>query len=190
MRRLRRLLAGERGYSLVEMLTVMLILGVVMGALTTLFVRASNAEVDMNKKFQAQQEARVAFDKLKRDVHCASGIDTTTASATKVTLVTPCVSGGSITWCTSGSGTRFALYRNVGTACSGSAPSIRFADFLTSGSVFSNTVQSTSSLWTLSTDFRVNARPAKSVEAYRLTGTIVLRNSTRTCVTGSPVPPC
>ena len=47
-------LRAERGYSLVEMLTVLVIMGVVMTSLTTVFVQASNSESDMNNRFQAQ----------------------------------------------------------------------------------------------------------------------------------------
>ena len=49
-----RLLLAERGYSLIEMLTVLVIMGVVMTSLTTVFVQASNSETDMNNRFQAQ----------------------------------------------------------------------------------------------------------------------------------------
>ena len=65
-------LRGERGYTLVEMLTVMVIMGVVMSGLTTVFVHASNSEADMNTRFQAQLTARLALDKMRREVHCAT----------------------------------------------------------------------------------------------------------------------
>jgi len=180
---------GEGGYTLIEMLTVLLIFGTVMTALMALFVQGTNAEVDMNNRFQSQQEARLGLDRLKRDVHCASGLNQATATASFVTLTTPCVSGGSVSWCTGGSGTRYGLYRNVGSACSSSA-GVRFADRLISGSVFTSTVQSTSSLWKLHVDLQVNAQPKRPSETYELADDIVMRNSTRTCTTGSPVPPC
>jgi len=182
-------LRGEGGYTLIEMLTVLLIFGTVMTALMALFVQGTNAEVDMNNRFQSQQDARLGLDRLKRDVHCASGLNQATATASFVTLTTPCVSGGSVSWCTGGSGTRYGLYRNVGSACSSSA-GVRFADRLISGSVFTSTVQSTSSLWKLHVDLQVNAQPKRPSETYELVDDIVMRNSTRTCITGSPVPPC
>ena len=182
-------LRGEGGYTLIEMLTVLLIFGTVMTALMALFVQGTNAEVDMNNRFQSQQDARLGLDRLKRDVHCASGLNQATATASFVTLTTPCVSGGSVSWCTGGSGTRYGLYRNVGSACSSSA-GVRFADRLISGSVFTSTVQSTSSLWKLHVDLQVNAQPKRPYETYELVDDIVMRNSTRTCITGSPVPPC
>ena len=63
MSRLR--LLAEQGYSLVEMLTVLVIMGVVMTGLTTVFVQASNSESDMNNRFQAQLTARLALDKMR-----------------------------------------------------------------------------------------------------------------------------
>ncbi len=117
---LRRLLVrgrGEGGYTLIELVTVMAILGVVVGALTTLFVRAMTAEVDANRRFRSQQDARVAVDRMRREIHCSSGITPTGASSSiSVTLPAQCPSaGGSLTTVTydfAGSGQRFQLRRN------------------------------------------------------------------------------
>jgi prepilin-type N-terminal cleavage/methylation domain-containing protein len=187
--RLLRALRGERGYSLVEMLIVLVIMSVVMGALTTLFVQASNAELDMNNRFQAQQNARLALDKMRREVHCGS-VATPAGSSSSVTLTLPtyCKTGsGSITWCTRNLATnRYALYRVAGTSCTGG---VKWADYLVptgtapvcSGTlcIFTYTAQSTSSLAKLHVDFPVNMKPSKSVELYELVDDIVLRNSTR-----------
>ena len=187
--RLLRQLGRERGYSLVEMLIVMAILGVVMGSLTTVFVQATNAEQGMNDRFQAQLTARLALDKMRREVHCAS-VATPAGSASSVTLTLPsyCKTGsGSITWCTRSVATnRYALYRVVGSTCTGG---VKWADYLTpttsatvcSGAlcIFNYTAQSVTSLADLKVDFPVNLRPSKSVELYELTDDIVLRNSTR-----------
>jgi len=187
--RLLRRLGRKRGYSLVEMLIVMAILGVVMASLTTVFVQATNAEQGMNDRFQAQLTARLALDKMRREVHCAS-VATPTGSSSSVTLTLPsyCKTGsGSITWCTRSVATnRYALYRVVGSTCTGG---VKWADYLTptasatvcSGAlcIFNYTAQSVTSLADLKVDFPVNLRPSKSVELYELTDDIVLRNSTR-----------
>jgi prepilin-type N-terminal cleavage/methylation domain-containing protein len=206
--RLQRGLCGERGYSLIEMLIVLSILGVVMGALTTVFVQASNAELDMNNRFQAQQEARLALDKMRREVHCGS-LATPTGQSSSVTVTLPSycktlpqplpsplpsycstVSGSttcSVTWCTRSLGTsRYGLYRVTGSSCSGG---VKWADHLvaTSGTpacssalcVFNYHAQSTSSLATLSVDFPVNIKLSKSVELYDLSDDLVLLNSAR-----------
>jgi prepilin-type N-terminal cleavage/methylation domain-containing protein len=187
MTRLR--LRGEQGYSLVEMLVTLVIMGVVMTALTTLFVQASNAEQDMNNRFQAQQGARLALDKMRREVHCGS-IATPAGQSSSVTITLPsyCKTGsGSVTWCTRNVSTnRYALYRVVGSSCSGG---VKWADYLVPTStapvcsgalcIFTYTAQSTSSLAKLHVDYPVNVKPTKSVELYELVDDIVLRNSTR-----------
>jgi prepilin-type N-terminal cleavage/methylation domain-containing protein len=185
---MRRLLA-ERGYSLIEMLTVLVIMGVVMTSLTTVFVQASNSETDMNNRFQAQLTAKLALDKLRREIHCAS-VATPTGSSSSVTITLPsyCKTGsGSITWCTRSNGTnRYALYRVVGATCTGG---VKWADYLVPSStaatcggalcIFNYTAQTTSSLAKLGVDLPVNVRPSKTVELYELIDAIVLRNSTR-----------
>jgi prepilin-type N-terminal cleavage/methylation domain-containing protein len=188
-RRVLRRLRGERGYSLIEMLTVLVIMGVVMGGLTTVFVTASNSETDMNSRFQAQLTARLALDKLRREIHCAS-VASPTGSSSSVTLTLPsyCKTGsGSITWCTRSIVTnRYALYRVLGATCTGG---VKWGDYLVASAtaptcsgalcIFNFSAQSTSSLAKLRVDLPVNVRPAKSVERYELVDDIVLRNSSR-----------
>jgi prepilin-type N-terminal cleavage/methylation domain-containing protein len=182
-------LRSERGYSLVEMLVVMAIMGVVMTSLTTVFVQASNSETDMNNRFQAQLTAKLALDKMRREVHCAS-VATPTGVSSSVTITLPsyCKTGsGSITWCTRSVATnRYALYRVVGSTCSGG---IKWADYLApsasaavcSGAlcIFNFTAQSTLSLAKLAVDFPVNVKPSKTVDMYELKDDLVLRNSSR-----------
>ena len=182
-------LRDERGYSLIEMLTVLVIMGVVMSSLTTVFVQASNSESDMNNRFQAQLASKLALDKMRREVHCAS-VATPTGSSSSVTITLPnyCKTGsGSITWCTRSNGTnRYALYRVVGATCSGG---VKWADYLVPSStaatcsgalcIFNYTAQSTTSLAKLTVDFPVNVKPAKTVDLYELKDDLVLRNSSR-----------
>jgi prepilin-type N-terminal cleavage/methylation domain-containing protein len=187
--RLLRALREERGYSLIEMLIVLSITSVVMGALTVLFIQASNAEMDTNNRFQAQQTARLALDKMRREVHCAS-MATPAGQSSSITLTLPnyCKTGnGSITWCTRNVSTnRYALYRVLGSTCSGG---VKWADYLVPTSsapdcsgalcIFTYTAQSTASLAKLHVDFPVNVKPSKGVELYELADDIVLRNSSR-----------
>ena len=74
-------MSDERGYTLVEMLVVMAILGVVIAGLTTVFVSGSRAELDMNRRFQAQQQARLALDRIRADLHCASAAQVQTINS-------------------------------------------------------------------------------------------------------------
>jgi prepilin-type N-terminal cleavage/methylation domain-containing protein len=189
---MRRRLGAQGGYTLVEMLTVLLILGVVMAGLTTVLASATNADADMNNRFQAQQATRLALDKLRREVHCSSAATPTGTTTSSITLTLPTYcktySGStSVTWCTRNVSTnRYALYRVNGATCTGG---IKWADFLAPSStaavcsgalcVFNYTAQSTSSLAKLHVDFPVNPKPARTVDAYELIDDLVLRNSNR-----------
>jgi prepilin-type N-terminal cleavage/methylation domain-containing protein len=174
IQRLRR----EAGYSLIEMLTVLVILGTVIGGLTTLFEQGSNAEIDMNARFQAQQDARVALDRLRRDLHCASGA--TASSSTSFTVTDPCATGSQVSWCVLTLNSRQGLFRQVGTgACTTSSQ--RFADYVKTGSTyFAYQASSTSTLAKLYVCIPVNVKQRRSVDTYALQDAIVLRNSTRT----------
>jgi type II secretory pathway pseudopilin PulG len=176
MTKVGRLLARESGYSLVELLQVMVILTVVLAAIMAVFVRAMNAEVSMNRRFQAQQEARLAVDRMRREIHCARLITPTGTSASiVVTLPKGCpATGGSeitVTYATQPVGAgRWDLRRN----------GVRVADFITASTVFTYTAQSTSTLARLRVDLPVNPNPADTGKIWRLVADIVLRNSTRT----------
>ncbi len=168
----------ENGYTVIELLIVMVILATVMGSLTTLFVQASTAELELNNRFQAQQNARLALDRIRRETHCASQASVATSSSVTLTLASYCPTGnGSVTWCTVGSGSRYGLYRKAGATCN--ATGVKWADYLTSGAVFGYTAQSPTSLAKLRVDFPINVKPTKSVRSYELVDEIVLRNSVR-----------
>jgi prepilin-type N-terminal cleavage/methylation domain-containing protein len=183
-----RRLRGERGYSLIEMLTVISILGVVMTGLTTLFIQGSNAQLDMNRRFQAQQDARVALDKMRREIHCAKGATTIggTGAQAGVTLTLPgqcptAVGGATtqVSWCTVSLGTnRYGLYRKVASTCDNTG--VKWGDYLTLPEAFDYKTQSTSSLSKLRVQFTVDAKTGDATPAYSLCDQIVLRNSTRT----------
>ena len=169
----------ERGYTLVEMLTVLVVFGTVMSALLTLLVQGTNAELDMNNRFRAQQDARVALDKIRREAHCATAVTVSSASSVTLSLPSYCPTGnGSVTWCTVSLGTsRYGLYRKAGAACDSTG--VRWADHLTSANVFGYAAQSSTSLAKLSVDFPIDVKPSRTVDTYELKDDIVLRNSTR-----------
>jgi prepilin-type N-terminal cleavage/methylation domain-containing protein len=191
-------LGGEAGYSLVEMLTVMVIMGIVMAGITGVFVSGSKAQADQSRRFEAQVSTRLALDKIRRDIHCASDVSPITPyPRSSVTLVTPTGCGSAqtacspavvgsacVSWCTVpvvGYTNRYALYRQFGSTCS-SAGGVKIADYLTntSGNVFVSFVHTTGlcCLASLKVDFKVSVK-GSTVDAYDLTDTIYLRNSTR-----------
>jgi prepilin-type N-terminal cleavage/methylation domain-containing protein len=188
----RRRLAGERGYSLTEMLVVLTIIGIVLAALTQLFVSASTAEVDMTKRFQAQQDMRVALDKLRREIHCASSVAATPpTSSIIISLGSYCPTNGTgaaaqFTWCTKdkngnpppGAGAPYSLWRYNGTICSGTGQQL--ADSLTTGQIFTGYIPPASgSLGKLSVNLPVDLTPDDTAQRYVLQDDIVLRNTPR-----------
>jgi prepilin-type N-terminal cleavage/methylation domain-containing protein len=203
-------LGGEGGYSLVEMITVMAILGVILGGVVTLFTAGIKADSDQNQRFQAQQDTRLALDKLRRDIHPSCTIsspatyNTWTNSVTLYSSADSCAAGSSsVTWCTAASGSKFVLQRTVATSCTGSLVTI--ADSLTSANVFayippnSHLATSTSvglgtgssyiatqdaaySAPRLHVDLTINRTGA--THTYRLVDDIAFRNGPRTCGTG------
>ena len=193
-----RRLRGERGFSLVEMITVMAIMSVVLTGLTTLFVSASNAEVDMNRRFQAQQDSRVALDKIRREIHCAQGASTNpaTGEAPALTLDLPgqCPTAvGSaqtnVTWCSVLVSTgRYRLHRKVGVACD--ATGVRWADYLTQANLFQFQAASTDSLAKVRVSFPVDVKTGDATPPYRLCDHIVLRNTLRLGTAGTALTVC
>ena len=112
-----RRLRGETGFSLIEMITVMAIMSVVFAGITTAFVSASKAQNEQDRRFRAQLNTRLALDKIRKDLHCAS--DVTPFATNSVTIKLPSGCGGDISWCTvavSGFTNRYALYRQSGSS--------------------------------------------------------------------------
>ena len=72
-RLVRARLREEHGYTLFELLTVVAIMGFVLTGLTTSFAAGLNAEAGTIRRADAQQNARLALDRMRIDVHCASG---------------------------------------------------------------------------------------------------------------------
>jgi prepilin-type N-terminal cleavage/methylation domain-containing protein len=186
-RRLR--VRGEAGYSLVEMITVMVIMTIVFAGITSVFVAGSRAQNEQDRRFQAQLSTRLALDKIRRDIHCANDVSPNTpnpwtSAQTSVTLLIPSgCSGGNVTWCTAavtGYSNRYRLYRQLGSSCS-SASGTMMADYLTSDAPFTAFAHVTGCLClaSLGIDFKVSLKGSTTVDAYELTDTIYLRNSTR-----------
>src|SRR3712207_4725174 len=176
-----RRLGDERGYTLVELLQVMVILTAIVGALTALFVQASNAELDMNRRFQAQQQARVAVDRMRREIHCASAVSPTGTSATiTVTVPAQCPTavGSAVTTVTyrmvSVSSGRYKLERQVG-----SGTAVRLADYVRTDTVFTYTGPTQTSLGKLTVELPINIQPPGSGSNWNLVADMVLRNTSR-----------
>jgi prepilin-type N-terminal cleavage/methylation domain-containing protein len=176
-RSLRRRCAGEAGYSLVEMITVMVILGIVLSGLTTMFHAGMTAEVRANRELDAQQNARAALDRMRRELHCASAISAANGvavSSVTVTLPPACAgSDATVTYATVAvAASRWKLTR------AGATPST-VADYLTSDTIFTYHVPASGTLGRLQVDIPVNVNPADAGTLWRLQDDIVLRNTAR-----------
>ena len=176
---------NERGYTLVEMLVVMSILSVVIGGLTTVFVSGGRAELDLNRRFQSQQQARLAMDKIRVDLHCASSAEVDATSGYLKIAEDNC-SANHVTYCAEASPTmtgRYALYRTTDTTtnrCGASDTSkLMIADYLTRNTGLWSFSAPNGMLELISVDFPISVNPSSSQDVYELKDTIVARNSAR-----------
>ena len=165
---------GEGGYSLAEMIVVMVVLTTVLIGITSAFIQGSRAELHLNNRFQAQLQANLALERLRRDVHCASS-----ASVSGGTLSLTGCGSGDVTWCSVSVATsRYALYRKSGSTCSSAGK--LYVDYMPAAASFSYTAPvASTSLAKVHADVTVNVNPAKTTDVFQLTDDLVLRNSLR-----------
>jgi len=130
--RLSKRLREERAFTLVEMVVVMTILTIILAGLSTSMIAGTNSEVVIAQRQQAQSNARVALERMRLDIHCASGVlgpqengyGGFTLTLTETQNVCPSVTNlpSGVQWCTipySGSTTRFQLFRETAGNCDG-----------------------------------------------------------------------
>ena len=185
---------AEHGYSLVELLVTMVILSVVLSGLTTVFISGSSAQVRLNERFVAQQNARLAMDRLRVDIHCASQAQAQTINGYPgIKLnVSNCSATSPVSYCViqlTSTPVRYQLYRATGTGttdCTATDTTrAMVADYLTSSSVFTTSAIPQYSLQTVGIDIKVSMNGTSTTKnAYELTDSIVARNSPR-CTAGS-----
>jgi prepilin-type N-terminal cleavage/methylation domain-containing protein len=175
-----RRVVSERGYSLPEMLTVMVILGIVLGGLTAMFHAGVRAEVRANRELDAQQHARAALDKMRDELHCASAISTTAVGSPvetmTVTLPAGCPGADTSVVYTA---TNVATNRWRLTRTGNSSGASNVADHLTVGAIFTYQSATSGELRRLSVDIPVNVNPPDTGTLWRLRDDIVLRNTLR-----------
>ena len=181
LRRIRSLRAGsQRGYTLIELVVVLAIFMTIVTALVSLFTSGAKAELDMNRRFEAQQNARLALDRMRRELHCSSGITANAGAVGSVTVALPsqCPSAGGVAInvvydMSQVSTSRYQLRRTV------NSTTIVIADYITSATPFTYTAQSSTSRAILHVDFPVNVNPNEGWKTWRLVDDIVLRNTLR-----------
>ncbi len=178
---------SEEGMTLVELVVAMTIFLVVVTALASGLVSGTNSGTESSRRLEAQQNARLALERIRREVHCASAITTvggaspTPVPLTGVRVSLPAVcptSGGvatTVVWeMIPVSTRRWALRRT-----DGAGATVKVADFLTNDAVFTYYAPTASSRGRLHVDFPVNRLPQDPAKDWRLADDIVLRNTTR-----------
>jgi prepilin-type N-terminal cleavage/methylation domain-containing protein len=182
LKRLQRA-SNERGFTLVEMLMVMLILTTILATLTQLFVTGMKSELDLNRRFEAQEQARTGVDRMRREIHCASAIALSVAdpggsgkyAQVDVSVPKQCPTGNGVNTTTvtydvqQVSTSRYQLRR----------AGVVVGDYITSRYLFSYTAPSVTTLGKLKVDVPVNLNPNEGWKQWRLTTDIVLRNTLR-----------
>jgi prepilin-type N-terminal cleavage/methylation domain-containing protein len=187
-----RALEGSAGYTLVEVIIVMALLLTVCGALADGFASASRAEVDQTQRASDQEAARLSLDRMRRDIHCASGATVTPTTSggtpnggyiltlTETANVCPTVTTASagIQWCTIPiSAQRFQLYRENSGNCDGINSTFE-EDYVTAGNVWSLPTCSTGQFPSVAIDMPVNRDPFnRAARVYELKDQIALRNA-------------
>jgi prepilin-type N-terminal cleavage/methylation domain-containing protein len=189
----RRVGRNEGGYSLVELVVTVAILGTVMTAVSVLFEGGIHAQTDMDARFQSQVNLNIAVGKLRREAHGACGLAAgNTTSSITLNLpatgtppqppATPCTPSVviPITWCTIGSGFRYKLYRVAGSTCTVTNAK-QYADYIKQSAVFTSFTAldlAKSSLARLHIHFPVNLKANGSPNSvYTIDDDIVFRNS-------------
>lgn len=202
-RGLRQPMHAEEGFTLVEMLMVMVLMGIVMGSLTTVFVSGSRAQSELNQYFQAQQESRMALDRIRADVHCALKAQASTSingfPGVKLDDTNCYTSTPTITWCVLPSiqqTGRFALWRstvyNSATCTSSDTSMVRVADYLmpvgspaSANNILATPTIAYQGLETVGVDFKVSVNaPSAGRNIYELADSLVTRNYVRCATVG------
>jgi type II secretory pathway pseudopilin PulG len=178
------------------LLVVVSIMSVIMGGLLTAYLNGSTAVNDLNQRFTAGQEARLALGGLRQDGHRSCGV--TTSAAANATFqywdasnsvciainAANCTNGTlCTTWCTRAVGSQFTLYRIAAAAC-GANGGVAETNYLTSGNVFTYSAGVSSGtnahdLSSLGISLSVNANPKVPHDAYSFQDYVVLRNGAR-----------
>src|SRR4051794_32877142 len=135
--RLTRPLSSGAGYTLIEVIVVMVLLGVIMGALVDGFASASSAQADQSARATDQETARAVLQRMRKDIHCASSAEAQPTldafgnpTGTGYTLQLSVSQGqclgvtdqsNGVQWCSvsvGGSSVRYAIYRTISGNCS------------------------------------------------------------------------
>jgi prepilin-type N-terminal cleavage/methylation domain-containing protein len=185
----------QGGFTLVELVIVMVILLIVLAPLTASFASGMIAQVDQTNRFDAQENARQALDRMRKDIHCAHGVtdpytnswggQTLVLTQTNATGTAECpglvqTNASAVQWCTipvAGATDRYQLYRenDPDATCDGSISTF-MVDYLTRADIWASPTCITSQFPTVEVTMPVDVDPSKRPGAYTLSDQIALRN--------------
>lgn len=166
----RRRSAEEAGFTLVELLVAMVLTAIVMIGVVNIFISGTRAGADANARVDAQQNTRLALDRLEFEGRCSSSASIVSAGAgVDFTLPSQCSHAtGDVTWCVVGR----VLARYLSSGCTGSGQT--FVSGVTSAAPFS-LVTVSGALPRL--EIAITVDTGGRSDASTLTDTIALRNA-------------
>jgi prepilin-type N-terminal cleavage/methylation domain-containing protein len=193
--RLRGALAKQGGFTLVELVVVMAILLIVLAPLTASFASGMIAQVDQTNRFDAQENARQALDRMRKDIHCGHGVtdpytnswggQTLVLTQTNATGTAECpglvqTNASAVQWCTipvAGATDRYQLYRenDPDATCDGSISTF-MVDYLTRADIWASPTCVSGQFPTVEVTLPVDVDPSKRPGTYQLSDQIALRN--------------
>jgi prepilin-type N-terminal cleavage/methylation domain-containing protein len=199
---IKRCFAAEAGYTLIELLIAMTLLGIILAALVSGFTTAIRAETDQTARANDRESAREALERMRQDIHCASAAE---AQPTLDSLGNPTGAGytlqlsvtqgqcsgvtnssNGVQWCSvsvGGSPIRYQVFRTTSGNCN-ATDALFQVDYITSygtitgGNFWSLPACSTGRLQAVSVNLPVNQNPVSEPQAtYDLADTIAMRNA-------------
>jgi prepilin-type N-terminal cleavage/methylation domain-containing protein len=170
---MRRRLSDQRGFTVIELLIVMVLMGIIMSAVVNVFVSGTRAGADANARLAAQQNTRIALDRLDYEGRCATSASLISSGAgVTLTLPSRCSNAsGTVTWCVTGG----ILERFPSATCSGTAQI--YVRNVTSATPFS-LITASGDLPRLAITITSNETQS-AADAATLTDAITLRNAAR-----------
>jgi prepilin-type N-terminal cleavage/methylation domain-containing protein len=186
---IRAWLSREDGMTLPELLTAMAILSFVMTGVLAVFVGGLHATTNMDERFQAQQNARLALTGMRNNIRtaCSATIGQVPGQATgslvaltEPNATTACSSGTSqVTWCADSTShvAPFTLYRQASSSCAYNNGTSQ-AGSLRTNVVFTSPTCTTGVRPQVTVTLPVDANLANTAGTYTLSDTITLRNGT------------
>ena len=193
---------AEAGYTLVELIVVMALLGIILGALVNGFATAIRAETEQTARANDRESAREALERMRKDIHCASGAEaqptldslgnptgtgyTLQLAVTQSQCLGVTTASNGVQWCSvsvGGSTTRYEVFRTTTGTCNATDATFQ-VDYVTNfgaitgGNLWSLPACSTGRLQAVSVSLPVNQNPVtQPSETYDLADTIAMRNA-------------